>query len=111
MNDNIIKSIDTANKIEKHKTSLQLCEQYLSVLQHTPTEDAAYKANQYATEIYEDIKGDDPEIAIENTCPYPRNVDILTRAKDNLRAVIKMLKQILVKELKEESDNINDIIK
>ena len=96
MNDNIIKSIDTANKIKKHKTSLQLCEQYLSVLQHTPTEDMAYKANQYATGVYDDIKGEEPEIAIENTCPFPQNVDIVTLAKDNLRAVIKMLKQILI---------------
>ena len=111
MNDNIIKSIDTANKIEKHKTTLQLCEQYLSVLRYTPTEDMAYKANQYATGVYDDIKREEPEIAIENTYPFPRNVDIVTLAKDNLRAVIKMLKQILVKELKEESDNISDIIK
>ena len=111
MNEDIIKTIDTADKIREHKSALQLCKQYLNVLQYTPTETVAYKANQFATEVYKDIQKDELEIAIANTCPFPRNVDIVTGAKDNLRAVIKMLKQILVKELKEESDNISDIIK
>ena len=110
MNEDIIRTIDTADKIRKHKSALKLCENYLNVLQYTPNEDLAYEANQYATEIYNDIMGKEPEIAIENTCFFPHNVDIVTGAKDNLRAVIKMLKEVLVKETKEETENIHNTI-
>lgn len=67
-------------KIKKHKVALQVCEQYLNALQYNPTEIMAYEANQYATEIYNDVKGEELEIAIANTCPSLRNVDIITVA-------------------------------
>ena len=111
MNEDIIKTIDTADKIRKHKMSLQVCKQYLNVLQSTPTEAMANEANQFATEVYNDIKGEEPEIAIDNTCPFPRNLDIVTEVKLNLNAAINMLEQILVKEAKEEIDNVHNAIK
>ena len=111
MNEDIIKSIDTANKIRNHKSDLQLCEQYLSLLQITPTEAMAYKANQFATEVYNDILQDDTEIAVVNTCPVKRNLDFVTEVNLNLKAVINMLEQILTKEGKEELDNIKNAIK
>lgn len=111
MNEDIIKSIDTADKIREHKISLQVCKQYLNVLQSTPTETMAYEANRYATGVYNDIKGEEPEIAIDNTCPFPRNLDIVTEVKLNLGAAINMLEQILIKETKEEIDNVHNVIK
>ena len=111
MNEDIIKSTDTANKIRNHKSDLQLCEQYLSLLQITPTEAMAYKANQFATEVYNDILKEDTEIAVVNTCPVKRNLDFVTAVNLNLKAVINMLEQILVKEAKEEIDNVHNAIK
>ena len=43
------------------------------------------EANQFATEVYNDIKGEEPEIAIDNTCPFPRNLDIVTEVNLNLK--------------------------
>lgn len=111
MNEDIIKSIDTADKIRKHKMSLQVCKQYLDLLQSNAAETMVYEANRYATEVYNDIKGQEPEIVIDNTCPFPRNLDIVTEVKLNLEAVINMLEQILMKETKEEIDNVHNAIK
>ena len=111
MNENIIKSIDTVNKIKKHKMSLQLCKQYLNALQCTPTEDMANEANQFAAEIYNDILKEETEIAVVNTCPIRRNLDFITEVNLNLKAVINMLEQILVKEEKEEIDNVYNAVK
>lgn len=111
MNEDIIKTIDTANKIKKHKMSLQVCKEYLNVLQCNPTETMAYEANQYATEVYKDIQREELEIAVANTCYFPRNVDLVTGVKENLKAAINMLNQVLAKEAKEELDNINEAMR
>ena len=111
MIEDIIKTIDTADKIGKHKMSLQVCKQYLNVLQSTPTEAIANEANRFATEVYNDIKGEEPEIALDNTCPFPRNLGIVTEVKLNLNALINMLEQILAKETKEEIDNVHNVLK
>ena len=54
---------------------------------------------------------EEPAIAIVNTCPFPRNLDTVTEVKLNLDAVINMLEQILMKETKEEIDNVHNAIK
>lgn len=54
---------------------------------------------------------EEPEIAIVNTRPFPRNLDTVTEVKLNLDAVINMLEQILMKETKEEIDNVHNAIK
>lgn len=111
MNEDIIKDIDTADKIKKHKMSLQVCKQYLNVLQYTLAENVAYEANQYATEVYNDILKEETEIAVVNTCPVKRNLDFVTEVNLNLKAVINMLEQILVKESEEEINNVHNATK
>ena len=102
MEENLIGLIDNAHGVSKHRAMLKQCDYYIQVLSsQVVSEELFEEAYCFATDAYAEVQKDDITIALVNTSPIKRNVDIMTNLKINLGAIHKMLGELLAKESKD----------
>lgn len=103
--------IDNANKVVKHGKQLRKCRDYISAIESGHVSiNIINEAVIFSNNTYEDILGDDLGIAIANTST-PRNIDIIENLFLNLKALEKMLFELMEKEADDINKNLQKIKK
>lgn len=109
MEDKLIGLADNVHGASKHRAMLGKCDYYIQAISNqVVSEELFQEAYCFAMDAYAEVQKDDITIALVNTSPIKRNVDIVTDLKINLRAIHKMLGELLAKEAKDIARDLDD---